>query len=263
MPRKPDYPKADAETQWFADNPHLVGSTIDPNVVVLHTTETTGWPSYNNGGTPGDAGPHYTARPDIKACRTGWRQHYPETMSSRALRNEAGGVETNTLNCVQVELIGTCDSSKRKTWMVSGVTMRAGVDYIYWPDAPEWALRDLADFLASIHKRQGILLEAPKTWLPYPDSYGNTAARMTFAEWRGFYGVCGHQHVPENSHGDPGDIDIKRVLTLAGGAKPTPKPGLAARLRITLTKALAVAEANGNSARAAWIRTLLAALPGK
>lgn len=219
--RKPDYPKADAEVQWFGGV--FGGSTIDPNVVVLHTTETTDWPGYNNAGTPGDSAPHYTAKPDLKACATGWRQHFSETISARALRNEAGGVETNTLNCVQVELIGTCDSAKAKTWKVGGVTLRAGVDYIYWPDAPAWALKDLAAFLTSIHKRRGVRLEAPKLWLPYPASYGQTAARMTGAEWEAFYGVCGHQHVPENSHGDPGDIDITTLLTLAGAA-PAPDP---------------------------------------
>lgn len=230
--RKPDYPKADADAQWFGGV--FGGSTIDPNVVVLHTTETTDWPGYNNAGTPGDSAPHYTTKPDLKACTSAWRQHFSETISARALRNEAGGVETNTLNCVQVELIGTCDSAKAKTWKVGGVTLTAGVDYIYWPDAPAWALRDLAAFLTSIHKRRGVKLEAPKVWLPYPASYGATAARMTGAQWEGFYGVCGHQHVPENSHGDPGDIDITTLLSLAGAA-PAPDPRVA-RIRARIKR---------------------------
>ena len=219
--RKPDYPKADAEVQWFGGV--FGGSTIDPNVVVLHTTETTDWPGYNNAGTPGDAAPHYTAKPDMKACTSAWRQHFSETISARALRNEAGGVETNTLNCVQVELIGTCDSAKAKTWKVGGVTLTAGVDYIYWPDAPAWALRDLADFVRSIHDRRGIVYETPALWLPYPASYGDSKARMTGKQWLNFYGFCGHQHVPENSHGDPGDLDMAAVFKLAGAAS-TPDP---------------------------------------
>ncbi|MFD3560872.1 hypothetical protein ACFWVU_14500 [Streptomyces sp. NPDC058686] len=36
------------------------------------------------------------------------RQHFPANMSSRALVNRNGGVETNTLNVVQIELVGTC-----------------------------------------------------------------------------------------------------------------------------------------------------------
>jgi hypothetical protein len=97
------------------------------------------------------------------------------------------------------------------------------VDYIYWPDAPTWALDQLGDYLADMHERHGIRLEAP-TFLPYPDSYGDSRVRFTFAQWRNFYGVCGHQHVPENDHGDPGDIDIDRVLARARGVvEPKPK----------------------------------------
>lgn len=269
MTRKPDYPKANADVQWFANVPSLAGSTIDPNVVVLHTTESLDWPTYNHSGTAGDSAPHYTARPSITSCLTSWRQHFPETMSSRALRNEAGGVETNTLNAVQVELVGTCDYAHRDTWNGK----RAGVDYIYWPAAPEWALRDLAAFLASIHKRRGVKLEAPALWLAYgpderapgrrPASYGDSPARMTGKQWSAFYGVCGHQHVPENVHGDPGRLDIARVLELAGAPTPKPtRPSLVSVAREALTKALARAEAKGQAARAAMLRAALAALPG-
>ena len=133
--RKPDYPKADAEVQWFDMASrrlhHRPGTWFQ-----LHTTETTDWPGYNNARhTRGLLRPalYRKARPNC-TC-TAWRQHFSETISARALRNEAGGVETNTLNCVQVELDRDRDSAKAKTWKVGGVTPTAGVDYIYWPDA--------------------------------------------------------------------------------------------------------------------------------
>ncbi|GAA0464000.1 hypothetical protein [Streptomyces olivaceiscleroticus] len=38
---------------------------------------------------------------------------------------------------------------------------------------------------------------------------------MSASQWNGFRGICGHQHVPENDHGDPGSLDFRHVLELA------------------------------------------------
>lgn len=199
------YPKANTDVQWFQDN--YPGSRMDPNALVVHTTESTGWPSYNGGATA----PNCTARPNMSAKRLEWRAHFPDERSARALRNTSGGVETNTLNVVQLELVGTCDPKHRDRWG----SLRAGRDYIYWPEAPQWALAELADFLAYLHERHGIKLSAPR-FRAYPCSYGtNNGVRMTHRQWRSFYGVCGHQHVPENTHGDPGNLDMPQVLELA------------------------------------------------
>lgn len=198
------YGPADTGAQWFANR--YPGARIDPNVVVLHTTESMGWPGYNGGATA----PNLTACPLMRAKRLEWRAHFPDEQSSRALRNLSGGVETNTSNALQVELIGTCDPRYRRTWG----RFRAGVDYIYWPEAPTWALAEVARFLADAHRRHRVPLEAP-TFLAYPASYGDSPVRFTHARWRTFRGVVGHQHVPENSHGDPGDLDVDTVLAMA------------------------------------------------
>lgn len=194
------YAPADAKTQWFTG---WEASTIDPNVEVIHTTEGTDWPTYEGGSKA----PHYTAKPDMQACRLRFRQHFPETSSARALRNLAGGVETNTLNCRQIELVGTCDPLHRKRW--NGLV--AGVDYIYWPEAPEWALNDLADYLADGARRLNIPVQAPE-FLPYPASFGPSRVRFSFAKWRKWMGWCGHQHVPEQDHGDPGKLPVGKLL---------------------------------------------------
>lgn len=202
-----NYRLANTTVQWFEDN--YPGATMNlseaTEVVVLHTTEGTGWPSYNGGATA----PNYTARPNFGLKRLEWRAHFPDEKSSRALQNLAGGVETNTLNAVQVELVGTCDPAKRFRWG----TAVAGKDYIFWPEAPEWALRDVARFLADQHRRHGLQLRAP-VFVAYPGSYGSSPTRFTFTEWRSFAGICGHQHVPENSHGDPGNLDVPRILNI-------------------------------------------------
>ena len=198
------YPPADTRAAWYQDN--YPGAVMDPNCGVLHTTEGTSLPGYSGGATA----PNYTAVPDFSRKRLRWFAHFPDERSSRALRNLGGGVETNTANVVQVELVGTCDPGTRDRWK------REGRTFIFWPDAPEWALDDLAEFIAWMHKAHGIKISGPRTWAPYPSSYANGAGqRFSFAQWRSFYGWCGHQHVPENTHGDPGSLPWGRVAAKA------------------------------------------------
>ncbi len=180
---------------WYGDGPYR-GSPIRPNNGVIHTTEGTSLPTYSGGATA----PQYTAVPDFKAKRLIWVPHFPDEQSARALRNESGGVETNTLNCIQIELVGTCDRGTSNRW---GTT-----PHIFWPEAPEWALRGVAEFVADMYTRHAIPMTGPpKAFASYPGSYGVSAAqRMSFSQWSNFEGWSGHQHVPENSHGDPGNI---------------------------------------------------------
>lgn len=198
-------------TYWYQGA--YPGSAMESNVGVIHTTEGTSLPGYDGGATA----PNFTALPDIPNRRLRWYQHFDFDVSSRALRNLSGGVETNTLNVVQVELVGTCDPKYRTGWG----SKRAGVDYLYWPDAPDWALAELARFVKWAHDQHGIKLQSTVTWKPYPASYGANGVRLTGAEWRAYYGWLGHQHVPENDHGDPGDLDMARVLEHAKGTATT------------------------------------------
>lgn len=208
------YPRANTKRAWYQGR--YPGSPIDPNAGVLHTTEGTSLPGYNGGATA----PNYTAVPNFARKRLDWVAHFPDNRSSRALRNLTGGVETNTLNVLQVELVGTCDPRTRDAWR------RAGRQFIFWPEAPDWALADLAAFIAWAHKAHGIRIDGPKgRWTPYPKSYANGGGqRFSHARWRDFYGWCGHQHVPENSHGDPGALNWERVERTAKAAIAPPKP---------------------------------------
>ena len=208
-----NYAKADNRTQWYQDNFPGSDLTLTPDtmVVVLHTTEGRTWPGYEGGATA----PNYTHMPGLVGIsRPAWRAHFPDEKSSRALRNLSGGVETNTLNAEQVELIGTCDPKHRRSWDGRG-TKFAGKDYVYWPDATEAQMKEVAAFLADMHRRHGLRLRAPAQFIAYPASFGATNTRLTFAEWRNVTGVIGHQHVPENAHGDPGNINVIRILELA------------------------------------------------
>ncbi|WP_236836427.1 hypothetical protein, partial [Blastococcus sp. KM273129] len=62
------------------------------------------------------------------------------------------------------------------------------------------------------------------------ECYGRRAScRMSDAEWQAFTGVCGHQHVPHNSHWDPGRLDLPGIAARAAVAVrgPAPAPGAA------------------------------------
>jgi hypothetical protein len=197
------YPGA-SRANWYQDD--FGGDPMEVNVVVLHTTEGRTLPGYGGGGSA----PNLTAVPDFAAKKLKWYQHFDIETSSRALVNLRGGAETNTANVCQVELVGTCDPKTHKKWMA------ASQEHIYWPDAPDWALQGVARFLAWMHEEHGVPLSGPKEWPAYPSSYGTgSGARMTTAEWNKFKGICGHLHVVENSHGDPGAIDFAGLVKYA------------------------------------------------
>ncbi|MEU6069317.1 MULTISPECIES: peptidoglycan-binding protein [Streptomyces] len=194
------YPGA-SRANWYQDD--FGGDPMEVNVVVLHTTESTDLPGYDGGASA----PNLTAVPDLAARKLKWYQHFDVETSSRALVNLRGGVETNTLNVCQVELVGTCDPKTHSKWQ------GAGRAHINWPDAPDWALQGVARFLAWMHEEHGVPLSGPKAWPAYPTSFGKGGGqRMTGARWTDFKGVCGHMHVPENDHGDPGAIDFSRLI---------------------------------------------------
>jgi hypothetical protein len=202
------YPGA-STAYWYGSR--YPGSAMESNVIVWHTTEGTSLPGYS-GGT---SAPNFTAKPDFKAKRLVWYQHFDFDVSARALVNKAGGVETNTLNVCQVEIVGTCDPSTHARWA------KAGYAHLYTPDLPDWAIRDLGAFARWANVNHGVPLSSGLTFKAYPSSYGNSSVRMSASRWNAFKGHCGHQHVPENDHGDPGALPMAAILTAAKGGAPS------------------------------------------
>ncbi|MET7429648.1 hypothetical protein ABZT16_11700 [Streptomyces flaveolus] len=196
------YPGA-STAYWYGSK--YPGSAMESNVIVWHTTEGTSLPDYSGGSVA----PNLTAKPDFNAKRLVWYQHFDFDVSARALVNAAGGVETNTLNAAQVEIVGTCDPATHAKWV------KAGYAHLYTPELPDWAIRDLAAFAKWAHDNHGVPLSSGLTFKAYPSSYGANGVRMTGAQWTNFRGHCGHQHVPENDHGDPGAFPIAAILSLA------------------------------------------------
>lgn len=217
MPTGPQkYPGASL-AHWYQDTPGLKGSVMESNVVLWHSTEGRSLPDYRGGL---DA-PNITAVPDFGAKRLRWYQHHDIDRSSRALVNKAGGVETNTLNVCQVEIVGTCDPTTHTKWE------RGGYRHLYMPELPDWAVRDLTEFAKWMHANHGVPLTSDVAFKAYPWSYGTSnGVRMSQATWDNYKGHCGHQHAPENLHGDPGAFPMRAILDRAKGVPvvTTPKP---------------------------------------
>lgn len=171
--------------------------TRQPAILLAHSTEGSSWPSstYAAGGGI----PHAT----IWAQKRQTRQHYPTTVAARALQNRAGGVETNRAGAIQFEIIGYAKS------LATDLT------------AEDW--RYVAEVFRIYGGACSIPLVSTVGWRPYPASYGlNAPQRLTGAQWNAYKGILGHQHVPENDHGDPGNIWPQLAQAINQGGEDMP-----------------------------------------
>lgn len=153
------------------------GSILGGNPKCLwHDTETKGLPSYSTGYFP-----------NMTICNGTPYQHIPANRASRALRNESGGVQTNRWNVFQIEVCGYANK------------------VAYHP-----IMTEVAEWLKQI---RGCPMKSTVTWRTYPSSYGNSPVRLSGSQWSSYSGHLGHQHTPENSHGDPGSpFPIQQIL---------------------------------------------------
>lgn len=162
---------------------------------ILHTTEGTSLPSYPNP-------PHFTVGRDGGAAAQLW-QHYPVTVAARALANPSGPPETNTWGAIQIEVIGSAANSptmattQPDSWRSLGEVMR-------WIEAN-----------ASVASSTAVTFDGEA-------AYGlSGTVRLDVPTWEASTGWLGHQHVPQNSHWDPGQIDIAALLLLPAAGTAT------------------------------------------
>lgn len=167
--------------------------------LVLHTTEGTSAEGAIGAYRAALSWPHFT----VDCQRRRKIQHLELISAARSLLHPTGTVETNRANAVQIELVG------------------------FASDTPNWAKVDLqwfaTDVLAPIRAVCPFGLVAAR-FVAYPASAGTGASqRFTDVDWINFSGICGHEHVPHNDHGDPGLIDTTTILA-ALGTPPQPTP---------------------------------------
>lgn len=200
--RDPYYPLADRKSAWYGGRP--LQDNLD--TVVLHTTEGFGLPGYRGGR---DA-PNFTAVPDFPARKLRWYQHFEANAAALALVDRPGGVRPNRDGVLQVELAGTSgwastDNKSRGNYPALDLRDKRW----YWAEhAEDWMLDGLAEFLLWVNSEWGVPLVAPIEFT----SWAKASKRMSIEQWNRFAGICGHSHVPENDHTDPGALPMADII---------------------------------------------------
>ncbi len=150
--------------------------------IVWHTTEGTSLPNY------GGSAPHFTLDPEKGSL---W-QHIPLNRAGRAL--VAGG--PNFWNAIQIELIG------------------------YAKETHRWSA-DRYQRIAALARWIEANFGVPRSTSVTFAGNGGTPHLASTAAFRDYAGHLGHQHVPGNTHWDPGQFKIELVLDGKGSTAST------------------------------------------
>ena len=175
---------------WFPDADDSVrGSSPGsykggPFKIVIHTTEggsaEGAFSAYRNNNT----WPHFTVD---QYCIY---QHIDTSTSASAVLNESGGVETNRLSAIQIEMVAYAGSPKNQDM-----------------------LANTAAVCAWLEEQHGIAHEWPNG---RPKGSGADHNRSS-SNWSNKSGYYGHSQVPENHHWDPGNLSDEEFSILMGG----------------------------------------------
>lgn len=163
--------------------------------------------------------PHFLVGKD-RAGNVRIAQLVPLGYMAAALENDAGGVDTNRLASVQIELVA---HSSEQPWSVGADVTAA-----------------LAALLAKLKQEQGIRLRRPFSDTMPPKPWATESfARRRAGFWGKFNGWFGHVEVPENAHWDPGAYKWTPLMEKARdliAPPPPPPPPAPVRYRVTVEK---------------------------
>lgn len=164
--------------------------------LTLHSTEGKSIDGAVGAYTAHNSWPHLT----VDCPRRAVVEHLDLMVAGRSLRNTAGGADQTNKDGtvhVQIEMVGTA---------VQPTTLGS-------PEDLTWFGREV---VRPIHELTGIPLVTSVPWRAYPGSFGlHAPQRLSPAAWDAYSGILGHQHVPDNDHGDPGSIDIAWIIRAA------------------------------------------------
>ncbi len=173
--------------------------------LVIHTTEGMSFAPNPNSYFGKQSWPHFTLDRDGTLF-----QHIGLNRAARALKNLEGGTQTNRGGAWQVEVVG-----------------KSSETHTEFTDAQMATLRRLVLVL----KGHGLGMQALPTGAIALSATFNAPQRMSAAAWKAFDGICGHRHVPENDHWDPGAFELSSLLPDVDGEAEARQPGpKAARL---------------------------------
>lgn len=182
------YPNADKSIKGNSAGPYSGG----PVKGILHTTEGNSASGAIAAFKNNNSWPHFLVDNVGKV----W-QFLDTNVAGRALRNLPGGVQTNTDSAIQIEVTGFAGQPLQHSL--------AQMD-------------GLKALMRWIEGATGVKPKGPGK--PFATAYGQNSLRFTFAQWDAFDGWCGHCHVPENDHWDPGAINLDALLPPPGFTVP-------------------------------------------
>lgn len=148
--------------------------------IVWHTTEgdSDATPTLDANGD----WPHFEIQRDGSII-----QYLPLDHMAAALRH-LEPTPTNAAHAIQIEVVGHASRPR-------------------WPQSQKLAARRLARWIetnSGVTRRAGVMFRSP--------TQATAGWRLTNEQWLRYSGHCGHQHVPQNDHVDPGAIDINFIL---------------------------------------------------
>lgn len=154
--------------------------TGGPFKVVHHKTQGGSLSGARSAYRANRSDPHFTVH------RAGVNQHVDTEAAARALRNAAGGVQTNRDSAIQIEVVG-----------FSGVS------------ADDATINHLVALLLWIEKTHGVPWVWPEGRPPLDSKtgYGLRTPYRNPGVWDHEGGHYGHSQVPENTHWDPAYTD--------------------------------------------------------
>jgi N-acetylmuramoyl-L-alanine amidase CwlA len=162
--------------QWMPISGESGSNTGGPFKIVHHTTEGSSAQGAFDAFRSHHSDPHFTV--DGAAIY----QHIDTSKAARALKNPAGGVETNRDSAVQIEVVGFAHRPKARDTLNN--------------------VRKLCRWIETTHN-------VPKVWPngpPKPAINGHDPGghNRNAHVWDTTAGHYGHSNVPENEHWDPG-----------------------------------------------------------
>jgi len=180
----PNFTKIDSARKGFDY------TTEGPYRLVVHTTQTKG---LNDMPTTHENPPHLWVDLDNDT----YLQGISLDMAGYSLRHPGKTIDTNGLFCIQVEIVGYAEDIQNYSdeWykklalnVINPICVAVGIDYKIYKE----------------FKGEGDEVLATDT----------SPNRMSEDDWAKFNGVCGHQHVPHNTHWDPGQLQYEKVIDL-------------------------------------------------
>lgn len=170
--------------------PGMTYRTRGPYRFVLHTTETR-----NLGTMP----QNHQSLPQlwVDPNEDKYIQCIPLNLAGYALKHPDGTVDTNRIPCIQVEIAGY-----------------AGEIHNYSDD---WYKKLAKNVIKPVCDAVNIDYHIYKSFKGEGDGIlasASSSNRMSDDEWLSFNGICGHQHVPNNDHWDPGRLDFAKIIQM-------------------------------------------------